>query len=1327
MKKQYISRAVLCAVSLLCLLCLAASAAGTDTQVQPAACVVDIQEIVDVVKSTYIPDYTYFVAHSPQKWVGQDNVDGTITEPCSNKEVQNTHGRYGNAWQSNGFARFVFYHVFGSVPTYDYHSNAASLSSNVKVVGRYATSCGEIRGKVDGSPTEQNLKKLFAQARIGDIIVLAPKSTCFLKGTSMVFLEAGNAGVKVYQADYTGACAVSEITLPYSTLAEYHCVSLLRAKNYPTEQYLEPVKVAQVSTSAQAYAHNENVDITWLPAKYATSYQLDLVNSRGEVVCSRTDLTGQMLSLTGVQPGTYTAKVVAINDKGRSEEAESNKFVVHPKLTVTFVDYNDAVITTQEVAYGGDVTAPPVPVRKGHKFAGWSEGMKNITADMRIQALYELEKYTVTFYSVGKKEMLGAPQQVYYGEAAVLPEDVASFGLNDGYVFSGWHIEFGSDGTDYNCVDGNMTVIATQTWGEGKLPITVNLNSAVLREDGKTYDITGSVKNNATEAVSFKLLATMKTAAGKAVKCAILDEYTLAAGASASIIDTIVYSEKITSIEYVAVGVRENDKTGGAYSLLTSVGITAKKTWGNWSEWKTQAESGHDAMETKTQYRYRNKVWGQSSSQNLGSPWVYDRSTYTWSAYGGWSSWSSGRITASDAVYVENRTAYLWFYYDCPYCGGHSYYNQHYTWAGGCGRWISDSYYRTTWGPSYSTKKDFHGTGRSYTDNSDAGRAYCWSSGAYGSSQTQYRAKTRYKIYTYHYWRWGDWSNWSDTYISGGETGSRVLYRYRDEVELSDPSAGVEDTSGKTFDMKGVVQLAEGMPDLLDGRRATVMVYKKTNSDPTEAQLEYVGQIKIGEGNSYDFSFKPKEDPTEETGDFIVALGVEGCDKLVNIATIHPEGITHTVSFYVDGELYHQQTVKRGEGAIVPTVPEKEGYIFVKWNESTTAVEADIETHAVFQPVAHTITFIDWEKNTLTQNTVLHNETIPYPKLESMEGVVSRKWDKEETVPVATENMVVETVTEYKTFTVVFKDSSTTYSTQTVAYGKAAKLPSVVPVEQGKVFEDWVGNCSYNAITKDVVFTPKFVYEQTVAAPQAEIKDKGDGTNTVSLSCDTEGATIYYVIEEHDDSPVMLEDEQEQAIKEIRLDLLQAELVGSGGFLPGASETVGPGSTFDQVFGATGPMENGYNFVDEASVYTGEEIVLKENQSIIFLASAAGMNTSMPQIENAQETEIYYTGTITENTLRQYKQSVEGELCLVVDSDKPVYKEGQFTLCLYDEQGVLVDLIALTAVVAPGSNVIRFENIAIQTDVVCATGKLLGWMSNGDVTPILDVKPFVIK
>jgi hypothetical protein len=69
--------------------------------------------------------------------------------------------------------------------------------------------------------------------------------------------------------------------------------------------------------------------------------------------------------------------------------------------TVTFVDFDDAVLLTATVAYGTDATAPVPPVRAGYTFTGWDTAFTNVTSNLTVKALYEpvpvIPTYTVTF------------------------------------------------------------------------------------------------------------------------------------------------------------------------------------------------------------------------------------------------------------------------------------------------------------------------------------------------------------------------------------------------------------------------------------------------------------------------------------------------------------------------------------------------------------------------------------------------------------------------------------------------------------------------------------------------------------------------------------------------------------------------------------------------------------------------------------------------------------------------------------------------------------------------------------------------------------------
>ena len=83
-------------------------------------------------------------------------------------------------------------------------------------------------------------------------------------------------------------------------------------------------------------------------------------------------------------------------------EASSN-------YTVTFVDYNDEVLKTEEVAAGESATAPAEPTREGYDFVGWDTDFSNVTSNLTVKATYtEKEKadYTALDAAIEQAEAL---------------------------------------------------------------------------------------------------------------------------------------------------------------------------------------------------------------------------------------------------------------------------------------------------------------------------------------------------------------------------------------------------------------------------------------------------------------------------------------------------------------------------------------------------------------------------------------------------------------------------------------------------------------------------------------------------------------------------------------------------------------------------------------------------------------------------------------------------------------------------------------------------------------------------------------------------------
>lgn len=89
------------------------------------------------------------------------------------------------------------------------------------------------------------------------------------------------------------------------------------------------------------------------------------------------------------------------------------------EYTVKFLGWDGSTLKTETVTYGADATAPEAPAREGYDFDRWSQDFTNVSASLEITAIYTQKEYTVTF--VDSDDTVISTQTVKYGEAATAP------------------------------------------------------------------------------------------------------------------------------------------------------------------------------------------------------------------------------------------------------------------------------------------------------------------------------------------------------------------------------------------------------------------------------------------------------------------------------------------------------------------------------------------------------------------------------------------------------------------------------------------------------------------------------------------------------------------------------------------------------------------------------------------------------------------------------------------------------------------------------------------------------------------------------------------
>lgn len=129
---------------------------------------------------------------------------------------------------------------------------------------------------------------------------------------------------------------------------------------------------------------------------------------------------------------------------------------------VTFLGFDDKQLVVVNADPGSAANAPDVPEVAGYTFVKWDKDFSEVTGDLTVRAIYEINSYTVTFLKALDDTI--STQLVEYGKSAVVPSGVKKIG----HTFTGW------DSDDYKDVKSDITVYAK---------FTANVHQLVYMDD----------------------------------------------------------------------------------------------------------------------------------------------------------------------------------------------------------------------------------------------------------------------------------------------------------------------------------------------------------------------------------------------------------------------------------------------------------------------------------------------------------------------------------------------------------------------------------------------------------------------------------------------------------------------------------------------------------------------------------------------------------------------------------------------------------------------------------------------------------------------------
>ena len=855
------------------------------------------------------------------------------------------------------------------------------------------------------------------------------------------------------------------------------------------------------STPASASFTPANVGIgatvsaSWASSANATKYVVSLVCTTNSAYNQAArEVTGTSASFTLSNAGTYKVSVRARNSAGDSGTRDSGTVVVHPNITVTFKDWDATTLKQQSVIYGGSAAAPSAPSREGYTFQGWDKGFSSVIVDTVVTATYKINTYNVRF--VDDDGNLLKTQTVNHGAAATPP----SVTPPAGYKFVDW------DSHDYELVKKDMTIAAVFAWENPDLPNITQIISAVRNTEASGYNVTVKLQNAPLDMVRGRVIVALKTAAGKMVASAT-ETYYLTDLASAARTVYVPYSGVATKVEVSVVGLLDDENTGVPLAQLASASIDLGLTWSDWST-ELPPDGGY-ITESRTEFRYRDKQTTTSNSPTLNGWALYD-TTWVW---GPWNNvWLDSNPNPSNSPDRETKTQQIPAQYKTQYA-----YERWKYWNASIGAWLFKG--NGSMGGTYAWYGWFDSP-LSYDGNTSDGPSYRYYYNGVNyevvfnqaTQQVQtVAAKTQWqyrdKVYTYHFERWLDWSDWeagtAPAASTSKEVETRTVYRYK-----SDGSDLLEDNNGTVRSVSGNINAP--------GKLLTLLVFRQTNADPTASQLQYVAQTTIDANGDYSFDYITKNEPTPQTGDFIVMVAVEGGTAPVYVETIKAPPRSYTVVFTDDeGNELSRQVVEEGESAAQPAAPEKEGYDFIGWNESTANIRKDLTIAAVFAKKTYDVVFNDWDGSEISIEVFEHGDALSMETVPEKEGGTFVGWhdlDGNEVTTVTSNGVVVAQYT-VNTYTVEFLDwDGSVLSEQQIEYGEAAELPSIgAPPQAGQVFSAWSDEFAAFCVKEDLVLVPQSMFAETVAEPVLSVSPGSySDTQTVSITCATPDAKIFF-------------------------------------------------------------------------------------------------------------------------------------------------------------------------------------------------------------------------
>ena len=776
--------------------------------------------------------------------------------------------------------------------------------------------------------------------------------------------------------------------------------------------------------------------------------------------------TDVAVSITGMKDNaeyTFTREVV----KSFGEDAALRKagaFKIIPKVyTVTFKDYDGSTITTEDVIEGKAAEAPSDPTREGYHFTGWDEDFSNITADLTVTALYEINTYTVTFVDKDDQQ-IGEAQTIEWNEAATAPTAPAV----EGYHFTGWDKAFDHVKSDLTVkaqyainvytvtfVDKDGVTLKTQSVEHGAAATAPDAPAVegyhFTGWDKKFDKITSDLTVKALYAINVYTVtfvdkdgATLKTqsvehgAAATAPDAPAVEGYHFTGWDKKfdNVTSDLTVKAQYAINVYTVTFVDKDGATLKTQSVEHGAAATAPDAPAvegyHFTGWDKKFDKITSDLTVKAQYAI-----------NVYTVTFVDKDGATLKTQ---SVEHGAAATAPDAPAVEGY---------------------HFTgWDKKFDKVTSDltvkaqyaiNVYTVTFvdkdGATLKTQSVEHGAAATAPD-APAVEGYHFTGWdkAFDKVTSDLTVKALYAINTY-----------TVTFVDYDNTELK-----KETVEHGKAATAPADPKREGYTFKGWDKdFSNITADLTVKAQYAINVY-------TVTFLDKDGNTLKTEKVEYGKSATAPEAPV------IAGWTFAGWDKAFNVVksdltvqATYTKNPVYTVTFKdYDGSIIAEVKVEEGKSAVKPDDPIREGYTFTGWDKKFDNVTSDLTVTAQYTINVYTVTFVDKDGKTIKTEKVEWGKAATAPEAPAVEGYHFTGWDK--TFDNVTSDLTVKAQYAINVYTVIFldKDGNQIGEAQQVEYGQSAVVPEP-PVVEGYTFLGWDKTCDY--VTRDLTVQAQYL------------------------------------------------------------------------------------------------------------------------------------------------------------------------------------------------------------------------------------------------------------